>query len=69
MSEDPPRAQDGYRIAPLESLVRIQLITFRLNDRVDLEDLLEVGLVTPEVEETLPPDLRNRLTELKSTPE
>ncbi len=69
MAEDPPRAPDGYRVTPLESLVRMKLISFRRKDQVHLEDLLDVQLITPEIEKTLPPDLLARLEELKRTPE
>lgn len=69
IAEDPPRAPDGYRIAPLEALVRMKLISFRDKDRVHLRDLIGVDLITPEIEEELPPDLRERLQQLKQTPE
>ena len=69
MAEDPPRAPDGYRVTPLESLVRMKLISFRRKDQVHLEDLLDVELITPDIEKTLPQDLLARLEELKRTPE
>ncbi len=69
LAEDPPRAPDGYRILPLQSLVRMKLMSFRDKDRVHLRDLMEVDLITPEIEESLPPDLRERLEQLKQTPE
>lgn len=69
LAEDPPRSAQGFRIAPLESLVLMKLTSFRRKDQVHLEDLLEVGLITPEIEERLPADLRERLTQLKQTPE
>ena len=69
IAEDPPRAPDGYRIAPLEALVRMKLISFRRKDQVHLDDLLEMKLITPEIEKALPPDLRERLQQLKQTPQ
>ncbi len=66
--EDPPRAREGYCIAPLEALVRMKLISFRRKDQVHLDDLLEMKLITPELEKALPPDLRERLEQLKRTP-
>ncbi len=47
----------------------MQLTSFRLDDRVDLEDLLDVALITPGIEEKLPQDLQARLEELKRTRE
>ncbi len=69
LAEDPPRSAEGFRIAPLESLVQMKLTSFRLKDRVHLQDLLEVGLITPKIEASLPPDLQERLRQLKETPE
>jgi hypothetical protein len=66
--EGAPRSQDGYAVMPLESLVRIELTSFHLKDRVHLRDLLDVEMITPEIEQTLPPDLMARLQELKDTP-
>ena len=67
--ENPPRSQENYAIVPLESLVRMKLTSFLLDDKVDLRDLLEVCLITPEIEKTLPPDLLACLMELQQTPE
>jgi hypothetical protein len=66
--ENPPRSLDDYAIMPLESLVRIKLTSFRLKDRVHMRDMLELDLITPEIEQTLPPDLMSRLQELKDNP-
>ncbi len=48
--ENLPRSLDGFGVMPLEPLLRMQLASFSLNDRVDLHDMLEVGLITPEIE-------------------
>lgn len=69
IGEVPPRADQGYHVAPLESLVRMKLTSYRLKDQVHLQDMLAVGLITPEVEATLPPDLLARLEELKRNPD
>jgi hypothetical protein len=69
LAEDPPRSSEGFRIAPLESLLFMKLTSFRDKDRVHLRDLLEVGLISPEVERTLPPDLQERLRQLRESPE
>jgi hypothetical protein len=36
---------DGFRVVALEPLVRMKLASFRLIDRVNIRDLIEVGLV------------------------
>lgn len=69
LADDPPRAEAGYRVAPLDSLLRMKLTSFRRKDQVHVDDMLGVGLITPEVEATLPPDLLARLEELKRNPE
>ena len=66
--ESPPRSLDDYALMPLESLVRLELTSFHLKDRVHLRDMLDVEMITPEIERTLPPDLMARLQELKDTP-
>ncbi len=66
--EKPSRSQAGYAVIPLESLLAMKLTSYRLKDRVHVRDMLEVGLITPEVEATLPADLMARLQELKDNP-
>lgn len=66
--ESPPRSLDDFALMPLESLVRLELTSFHLKDRVHLRDMLDVEMITPEIERTLPPDLMARLQELKDTP-
>ena len=63
------RPSGTFAVVPLESLVRMKLTSFRLKDKVHLLDLLGVGLITPEVEATLPADLMARLQDLKDNPE
>lgn len=65
LADEPSRALEGFRIAPLESLVMMKLTSFRLKDRVHLQDLIELSLVTSEIEARLPDDLRERLRTLK----
>jgi len=69
LSPEPARSPEGFRIAPLQSLVRMKLTSFRDRDRVHLRDLLEVNLISPEIERDLPPDLQERLRQLRETPE
>jgi hypothetical protein len=66
--KNPPRAVQGYWIAPLESLVRMKLTSFRLKDQVHIQDLLAAGLITAEIESALPAGLRARLEEVKASP-
>ena len=66
--ENPPRSMDGYAIIPLESLLAMKLTSFRDKDRTHVRDMLEVGLITPEIEASLPPDLMARLQQLKDDP-
>ncbi len=69
LAAEPPRSAEGYCVAPLESLMRLKLTSFRDKDRVHVRDLLEVGLISSEIEKTLPADLRQRLQQLKDTPQ
>jgi len=45
----------------------LELTSFRLKDKVHIQDLDEVGLITPEIEQTLPEPLRARLAEVHDT--
>lgn len=63
----PVRTAEGVLLAPVADLVRMKLTSFRLKDRVHLQDLDAVGLITAEVEATLPAPLRERLRELRAT--
>jgi hypothetical protein len=65
----PPRSLEDYAVVPLESLVRMKLTSFRRKDQVHVLDMLELGMITPEIERTLPPDLMARLQELKDNPD
>lgn len=57
----------GYRLMPVEDLVRMKLTSFRLKDRVHVQDMDEVGLITPEIENSLSPVLRERLAQVRAT--
>jgi len=63
----PVRTVEGILLAPVADLVRMKLTSFRLKDRVHLQDLDSVGLITPEVEATLSEPLRQRLQEVRAT--
>ena len=66
-SSTPVRAQQGILIAPVADLVRMKLTSFRLKDKVHIQDLDGVGLITPEIEQNLPEALRQRLAEVRAT--
>lgn len=66
---NPPRAAKDYAVAPVAALVQMKLTSFRRKDQMHLLDMIEVGLITPEIERGLPQDLLTRLEELKNNPE
>lgn len=58
-----------FVVATLPAIVRMKLTSFRLNDKVHLMDLLEVGLIDGTWCERVPPELAERLQELIDTQE
>jgi len=65
----PVKTPEGVLLAPVADLVRMKLTSYRLKDRVHLEDLEAVGLITPEIEAQLPGALLERLRELRAARE
>ena len=63
----PVRTAEGVLLAPVADLVRMKLTSFRLKDRVHLQDMDAVGLIGPDVEAQLPEILRERLREVRAT--
>jgi hypothetical protein len=59
--------QEGVLLAPVVDLVRMKLTSYRLKDRVHLQDLDSVGLITPEIESQLPDLLLSRLAEVRAS--
>ncbi len=57
----------GLLVAPVADLVRMKLTSFRLKDRVHIQDMDGVGLITPEIESALPEMLRERLAQVRAT--
>ena len=53
-------------IAPVVDLVHMKLTSFRLKDQVHIQDLDGVGLITPEIEQTLSAPLLARLGEVRA---
>jgi hypothetical protein len=64
-----PFIKDNVKVLPLESLVRMKLTSYRLKDKVHLQDMLEVGLIDRSWCERLPPQLDARLQEILDLPE
>lgn len=69
LSQEPPRPGTEYAVAPIHELLRMKLTSFHLKDKVHILDMIRVGLITPEIENTLPPDLMARFQELKDNPD
>ncbi len=61
------RTKEGILIAPVPDLVRMKLTSFRLKDKVHIQDLDSVGLITPEIESGLSAPLQERLREVRAT--
>jgi hypothetical protein len=66
-SSAPVRTKEGILIAPVADLVRMKLTSFRLKDKVHIQDMDSVGLITPEIEAGLSPLFRERLAEVRAT--
>ena len=48
------RSAEGLLLAPVADLVRMKVTSFRLRDQVHLKDMDTIGLITPEIEASLP---------------
>ena len=66
-ASEPVRTKEGILIAPVVDLVHMKLTSFRLRDKVHIQDLDSVGLITPEIEQTLSPVLMARLAEVRAS--
>ncbi len=64
---EPVRVTEGIFIAPVADLVRMKLTSFRLKDKVHIQDMDSVGLITAEIENSLPDVLRARLKEIRAS--
>ncbi len=63
----PDRTKENILIAPVVDLVHMKLTSFRLKDKVHIQDMDGVGLITPGIEATLSPVLMERLREVRAT--
>jgi len=59
--------EEGVLLAPVADLVRMKLTSYRLKDRVHIQDLDAVALITPEIEAQLSEILRERLREVRAS--
>ena len=64
---EPTRSASGILLATVADLVRMKLTSFRMKDRVHIQDMDSVGLITPEIEASLSETLRARLTEVRAS--
>lgn len=62
-------ATPTFRVLGLEALVRMQLTSFHVEDRMLVRDMIDVGLVDATWLDRFPPELAARLKELLDTPE
>ncbi len=63
------RLGSGLSFVDLSALLRMKLQSYRDIDRVHVRDLMSVELITHDLAATLPPDLRERLDEIRRAPE
>jgi hypothetical protein len=63
----PDITNEGICLAPVGDLVRMKLTSYRLKDRVHIQDLDSVGLITPQIEAQLSDTLRQRLAETRAS--
>ena len=61
------RTPEGILVAPVRDLLLMKLTSFRLKDRVHIQDLDRAGLITPEMEASLPAALVTRLAEVRAS--
>jgi hypothetical protein len=60
------RTVEGILIASVGDLVRMKLTSFRFKDRAHIVDLDTAGLITPAIEQQLPPQLLDRLRQIRA---
>jgi hypothetical protein len=66
-ASEPVRTKEGILIAPVADLVHMKLTSFRLKDKVHIQDMDSVGLITQEIESGLSAPLQARLREVRAT--
>lgn len=63
------RSEEGFAVLDLPPLLTMKLTANRDKDRVHIRDMLELGMITPDLEAQLPSDLRARLDTIRANPE
>jgi hypothetical protein len=66
-SSEAEKTSEGIPVAPVADLIRMKLTSYRLKDRVHVQDLDSVGLISKEIEAQLPPLLLDRLAEIRAS--
>lgn len=66
-SSAPVSTREGVLLAPVADLVRMKLTSYRLKDRVHIQDLDAVGLITLEIEAGLTELMKARLAEIRAS--
>jgi hypothetical protein len=60
---------EGVPAIGILELLSMKLQSFRDRDRTHVRDMIEVGLLTPDIINQLPSDLRERMDQILATPE
>ena len=63
----PDSTREGIPVAPVADLVHMKLTSCRLKDRVHIQHLDGVGLISPEIEACLPKVLLDRFAEIRAS--
>ncbi len=63
------RSPDGFVVIDLLPLLIMKLTANRDKDRAHIRDMLELEMITPELDAQLPADLLARLDQIRATPE
>jgi hypothetical protein len=66
-SSAPETSTEGILMAAFEDLLHMKLTSYRLKDRVHIQDMDGVGLITAEMESRLPESLLARLAEIRAS--
>lgn len=62
---DKPDRFEQFYVAPVSHILQMKLTSYRPKDVAHVQDMLLVGLITPDVEALLPLSLRERLEDVK----
>ena len=62
----PERNDEGYLLIPIADLLKMKLTSLRLADKTHVADMDKVGLITPAIEQQLPPALLARLQQVRA---